>query len=57
MPDTNGKEYLDCIVGNIIGNHFFGEQKEIKSGTKRFSDQSEEKQITYLICSVHKQNL
>jgi len=29
-------EFLWCIVGNIVGNHFFGEQKEIKSGTKHF---------------------
>jgi hypothetical protein len=29
-------EFLWCIVGNIVGNHFYGEQKEIKSGTKHF---------------------
>lgn len=29
-------EFLWCIVGNIVGDHFYGEQKEIKSGTKHF---------------------
>ena len=29
-------EYLWCIVGNIVDQHYFGEQKEIKSGTKHF---------------------
>lgn len=36
MIDDNGKEYEECIVGNIIGDHYWGEQKEIKSGTKHF---------------------
>jgi len=29
-------EFLWCIVGNIVGEHFYGEHKEIKSGTKHF---------------------
>lgn len=29
-------EFLWCIVGNIVDDHFYGEQKEIKSGTKHF---------------------
>jgi hypothetical protein len=36
MTDQNGIEYRECIVGNIIGNHYWGEKKEIKSGTKHF---------------------
>ena len=34
MLDKNGIEYGECMVGNIIGNHIWGEKKEIKSGTK-----------------------
>lgn len=29
-------EFLWCIVGNIVGEHFYGEHNEIKSGTKHF---------------------
>lgn len=29
-------EFLWCIVGNIVDDHFYGEQKEVKSGTKHF---------------------
>lgn len=29
-------EFLWCIVGNIIEKHYFGENKEIKKGTKHF---------------------
>ncbi len=29
-------EFLWCIVGNIVDDHFYGEQKKIKSGTKQF---------------------
>lgn len=37
MIDEQGLPYEYCIVGNIIGEHYWGEQKEIKSGTKHFS--------------------
>jgi hypothetical protein len=36
MTDKNVVQYEECIVGNIIGNHYWGQQKEIKSGTKHF---------------------
>lgn len=36
MLDKNGVAYAECIVGNIIGNHYWGENKEIRSGTKQF---------------------
>ena len=29
-------EFLWCIVGNIVDKHYYGEEKEIKSGTKHF---------------------
>ena len=38
MIDENGEEYEECIVGNIIGDHYWGEKKEIKSGTKHFRE-------------------
>lgn len=34
MIDNEGKEYSECVVGNIIGNHYFGEDKEIRNGIK-----------------------
>lgn len=37
MKDENNIEYQDCFVGNIIGNHYWGEEKKIVSGTKYFS--------------------
>jgi hypothetical protein len=37
MIDENGVRYEECIVGNIIGKHFYGPEKEIKYGTKHFS--------------------
>jgi hypothetical protein len=36
MEDKPGIDYRECIVGNIIGNHYWGVDKEIKSGTKHF---------------------
>lgn len=30
------KEFRFILVGNIIDKHFYGEMKEIKSGTKQF---------------------
>jgi hypothetical protein len=36
MIDDNGKEYLICVVGNIIGPHIWGEEKRIQQGTKHF---------------------
>ena len=37
MKDENGVDFEYCIVGNIIGNHYWGEDKKIVSGTKYFS--------------------
>lgn len=37
MRDENNIEYEDCFVGNIIGNHYWGEEKIIRSGTKHFT--------------------
>jgi len=34
MIDNEGKEYSECVVGNIIGDHYFGENKEIRNGIK-----------------------
>lgn len=36
MQDVNGVRNEECIVGNIIGAHYWGEQKEIRYGTKHF---------------------
>ncbi len=36
MWDDNGVYYYEVIVGNIIGDHYLGENKEVKSGTKHF---------------------
>ena len=36
MKDANGIDYEECIVGNIIGDHYWGEQKEIRNGIKQF---------------------
>ncbi len=36
MIDENGLEYELSIVANIIGDHYWGEAKLIKSGTKHF---------------------
>lgn len=36
MWDENGKPYRMCVVGNIIGNHYLGTEKEVRSGTKHF---------------------
>lgn len=36
MRDEFGIEYEECIVGNIIGNHYWGTSKEIKRGSKHF---------------------
>jgi hypothetical protein len=30
-------EFIWSLVGNIVDAHFFGEQKEIRRGTKHFS--------------------
>lgn len=35
-PSVNEMEWVYCIVGNIIEKHEFGENKEIKYGTKQF---------------------
>ena len=31
MLDKNGIEYGECMVGNIIGNHIWGEKKKLKA--------------------------
>ena len=36
MIDSNGMEYMECVVGNIIGEHYYGEKKEIRTGIKNF---------------------
>ena len=36
MSDKFGIEYDECLVGNIIGNHYWGTDKEIKTGIKLF---------------------
>ncbi len=33
----NGHSWCWCLVGNIVQNHEFGEEHEIKYGTKQFS--------------------
>lgn len=38
MWDENGKLYRMCVVGNIIGNHYRGTAKEVRSGTKHFRE-------------------
>jgi hypothetical protein len=35
--DIESIEWLYCLVGNIINNHEYGENKEIRHGTKHFS--------------------
>jgi hypothetical protein len=37
MRDENYIVYTECFVANIIGNHYWGEEKVIRSGTKQFS--------------------
>ena len=37
MIDENNIEYEECFVGNIIGNHYWGKEKKIVSGTPYFS--------------------
>ncbi|GAA5038548.1 hypothetical protein GCM10011506_36470 [Marivirga lumbricoides] len=34
--DTEKIESIWCLVGNIINEHYYGEEKEIRRGTKRF---------------------
>ena len=34
MEDSTESEF--CIIGNIVDKHFYGEQKEIRRGTKHF---------------------
>jgi hypothetical protein len=36
MIDDNGKYYENCLVGNIIDKHYWGEDKQIQKGTKQF---------------------
>lgn len=36
MRDENGVFYEECIVGNIIGPHYWGEKGEVRYGTKHF---------------------
>ena len=37
MIDENNIVYEECFVGNIIGDHYWGKEKIIRSGTKQFS--------------------
>ena len=37
MLDENNLGYEECFVGNIIGNHYWGKEKKIVSGTPYFS--------------------
>ena len=30
------REFEYCLVGNIVESHYFGENKEIRCGTKHF---------------------
>ncbi len=34
---SGGQEWRWCLVGNIAGAHEFGEEHEIRYGTKHFS--------------------
>lgn len=34
--DDEGKYFIYCIVANIIGKHYYGEDKRIKQGTRHF---------------------
>lgn len=35
-PNDSSTESEICIIGNIVDTHFYGEQKEIRKGTKHF---------------------
>lgn len=34
--DDEGKQYFYCLIGNMIDKHYYGIEKEIKSGTRHF---------------------
>ena len=36
MWDKNGQLYRDCVVGNVIDKNYWGEKKQLRSGTKHF---------------------
>ena len=36
MKMENEREFEYCLVGNIVEKHYFGENKEIRYGTKHF---------------------
>jgi hypothetical protein len=36
LPAIAEGEFLWCIVGNIVDKHFFGQDKEIRRGSKQF---------------------
>ena len=36
FDDSNEKEWVWCLVGNIIETHEYGERKELLHGTKQF---------------------
>ena len=36
IRDDPGEEFRFILVGNIIDKHYYGENKEIRSGTKHF---------------------
>jgi len=35
--ETEKGEFIWCLVGNIIEKHYYGEDKQLKIGTKQFS--------------------
>ena len=41
VPETSSEKLIEpgyyCLVGNIVGEHEFGEAKELKRGTKQFT--------------------
>jgi hypothetical protein len=43
IPQTTRGEFRYVLVGNIIANYYYGENKEIKTGTKHF--RAEQKNI------------
>lgn len=50
--DENNVEYEECFVANIIGNHYWGKEKILRSGTKEF------KAGTKVYCQFgHKRNV
>lgn len=34
---ANGIQFVWCLVGNIVEKHYFGEERQVKTGTKQFA--------------------